>query len=239
MAGGIFLIQKEGKLLEMKEKEYDSESLLQELLEKYPHLISGEQIDGDAPRKWLLITREAVLKSEEGGDRWFVDHLLIDQDGILTLVEVKRSTDARIRREVVGQMLDYAANAVVYWPVETIKAQFEANYKGQNYSEVIKQAFGPEVDENQFWQNVKTNLQAERIRMIFVADKIPVELKRIVEFLNGQMDPAEVLAFEIPQYQAEGLQALAPKIIGQTAEASRKKLFKKEDNGMKSHSFKI
>ena len=30
-----------------------------------------------------------------------------------TLVEVKRSSDTRIRREVVGQMLHYAANAVV------------------------------------------------------------------------------------------------------------------------------
>jgi hypothetical protein len=33
--------------------------------------------------------------------------------------------------------------------------------------------------------------------MLFVADKIPSELKRIVEFLNQQMDPAEVLAVEI------------------------------------------
>jgi hypothetical protein len=30
-----------------------------------------------------------------------------------TLLEVKRSSDTRIRREVVGQMLDYAANGVV------------------------------------------------------------------------------------------------------------------------------
>jgi 5-methylthioribose kinase len=41
-------------------------------------------------------------------------------------VEVKRSSDTRIRREVVGQMLDYAANAVVYWPLEMIRAKFEA-----------------------------------------------------------------------------------------------------------------
>ena len=41
-----------------------------------------------------------------------------------TLVEVKRSSDTRERREVVGQMLDYAANAVVYWPIETIRARF-------------------------------------------------------------------------------------------------------------------
>jgi len=28
--------------------------------------------------------------------------------------------------EVVGQMLDYAANAVVYWPVERLRSYFEA-----------------------------------------------------------------------------------------------------------------
>lgn len=49
-----------------------------------------------------------------------------DQDGVPTLVEVKRSTDTRIRREVVGQMLDHAANAIVYWPVETIRVKYEA-----------------------------------------------------------------------------------------------------------------
>ena len=38
--------------------------------------------------------------------------------------------------------------------------------------------------------------------MIFVADRIPHELRRIVEFLNQQMDPAEVLAVELRQYTA-------------------------------------
>jgi hypothetical protein len=61
------------------------------------------------------------------GNRWSVDHLFLDQDAIPTIVEVKRSSDTRIRREVVGQMLDYAANAVVYWAVEAIRAEFEAN----------------------------------------------------------------------------------------------------------------
>jgi hypothetical protein len=35
-------------------------------------------------------------------------------------VEVKCNIDTRIRPEVVGQMLDYVANAVVYWPVEAL-----------------------------------------------------------------------------------------------------------------------
>jgi hypothetical protein len=76
----------------------------------------------------LLISREVALASEEdGAGRWSVDHLFLDQDAIPTIVEVKRSADTRIRREVVGQMLDYAANAVVYWSVEGLRARFEEN----------------------------------------------------------------------------------------------------------------
>ena len=37
------------------------------------------------------------------------------------------------------------------------------------------------------WQRVETNLRAARIRLLFVADGIPDELTRVVEFLNEQM----------------------------------------------------
>ncbi len=58
-----------------------------------------------------------------------MDHLFVDQAGVPTIVEVKRSSDARIRREVVGQMLDYAANAVVYWNLDHLRAMFESGPK--------------------------------------------------------------------------------------------------------------
>ena len=50
--------------------------------------------------------------------------------------------------------------------------------------------------------------------MVFVADIIPPELQRIVEFLNGQMDPAEVLAVEIKQFVGSDIQTLVPRVIG-------------------------
>ncbi|MBI4344100.1 MAG: hypothetical protein HY555_00770 [Euryarchaeota archaeon] len=226
MKGGIFLIQDNGQLVEMTGQTYDSEDLLQELLAKYPSLLAGDQIDGAAPRRWLLISREAPLPSEEDGvGRWSVDHLFLDQDAIPTLVEVKRSSDTRIRREVVGQMLDYAANAVVYWPVEAIHAQFEANceVRGLDPEQVLNEFLGDKSNPEEFWQKAKTNLQAGRVRLVFVADEIPAELRRVVEFLNGQMDPAEVLAVEIKQYVGKGLKTLVPRLIGQTAEAQQKK----------------
>ncbi len=40
-----------------------------------------------------------------------IDHLYVDAAGVPVLVEVKRSTDTRLSREVVAQMLDYAASA--------------------------------------------------------------------------------------------------------------------------------
>ena len=59
---------------------------------------------------------------------------------------------------------------------------------------------------------------------MFVADEIPPELQRVVEFLNNQMGPAKVLAVEIPRYAGGGLETFAPPgVIGQTVAARTKK----------------
>ena len=225
MGGGIYLIQDGGRLVEMSEAGYESEDLLQGLLAQHPNLLAGDQMDHSHPRRWLLVSRERGLPSEEAGSlRWSVDHLFLDQDAIPTIVEVKRSSDTRIRREVVGQMLDYAANAVVYWPVETIRAEFEAKHEDPErvVADLLDNA---DIDEEEFWQWAKTNLQAGKVRLVFLADEIPTELRRVVEFLNQQMDPAEVLAVEVKQYVGErNVKALVPRVIGQTAEAQQKKV---------------
>ncbi|HSH95481.1 MAG TPA: hypothetical protein VK968_15165 [Roseimicrobium sp.] len=224
--GGIYLIQSDETLVELTEQPYDSEDLLQQLLAKYPSLLAGNQMDSTKPRRWLLVCREAAVPSEDGGpDRWSVDHLFLDQDAIPTLVEVKRSSDSRIRREVVGQMLDYAANAVVYWPVEEIRAKFETRCEkdGKDPNSELGFFLAGDGDAERFWGQVKANLQAGCIRMVFVADEIPNELRRIVEFLNQQMKSAEVLAVEIKQFVGSGLKTLVPRVMGQTAEAERAK----------------
>ncbi len=148
MGGGIFVLQSDGSLIELAEQAYDSEAILQELLARYPQLLGFDDYGTSRPRRWLLIEREVGIPDEsEAPERWSVDHLFIDQEAVPTLVEVKRSSDTRIRREVVGQMLDYAANVVVYWPVETIRAKFEAGCEreGLDSLEVLRAIFGPDV----------------------------------------------------------------------------------------------
>lgn len=108
---GVFVLQGNDTLISMQPTSFAAEADFQDLLARFPELLVGDQINSEDPRRWVLIKREQVITTDEA-TAWFVDHLFLDQDGIPTLVEVKRQTDSRIRREVVGQMLDYAANCM-------------------------------------------------------------------------------------------------------------------------------
>lgn len=225
MTQNIFLVTAENELREMQPRRYESEDVLQALIADFPRLLASSSDDSELA-EWLIVSREiSVPDNENGGGRWALDHLFLDGDGVPVLVEVKRSTDTRIRREVVGQMLDYAANAVAYWPIEHIQSAFaaECDRNGMNPQERLESFLGGRVDEETFWTKVKTNLQAGRIRMLFVADQVPRELRRIIEFLNEQMDPAEVLGIEIRQFSDGQLRTLAPVVFGRTAGAETRK----------------
>ncbi|HZL04320.1 MAG TPA: hypothetical protein VFE45_02675, partial [Coriobacteriia bacterium] len=127
---GVFLVR-DGGLIEMQHSPYPAEADLQKLLADYPSLLSGRQVNPTSPREWLLIAREQGVPSVAAGpDQWSADHLFVDQEGIPTIVEVKRSSNTSIRREVVGQMLDYAANGVRYWPVDRLRDDLAARLGG-------------------------------------------------------------------------------------------------------------
>lgn len=227
MGGGIYLIQDDDQLVEMTEQAYESEERLQELLEKYPNLLAGDQTNSTTERPWLAISREVIASVDDNltGD-WSLDRLFLDRDATPTLVNVKGSHDTLSRRAAIGQMFDYAANLLVYWPVESILAQFEANCQdlGCDPEQIFERFLGSDADEEKFWQKVKTNLQAGKIRLIFVADDLGDEMRRVIEFLNAKMDPVEVLGVEIKQYVSqEGLRTLVPRLIGKTAEAQQRK----------------
>lgn len=222
--GGIYL-RHGGSFIAMREHPYETEALLQALIAEHPEVLADDE-DGDG-RAWVLVKREAgVAATADGADRWSLDHLFLDHEGIPTLVEVKRSSDSRARREVVAQMLDYAANATAHWNVESLRTWFEAECErhGVDSHSALDAAFGT-TDHDGYWETVRTNLAAERIRLVFVADEIPPELRSIVEFLNRQMVETEVLAIEVKQYvDADGeRQTIVPRLLGQTEAAKATK----------------
>lgn len=219
----IYHLNEQGSLEPMQEKPFDAEADLQKLVAEYPGLLSGEQMNPDNPRRFILIGREqGIADIIGGGHRWSLDHLLIDQDAIPTLVEAKRQSNSEIRREIVGQMMDYAAHATQTWNVGDIRQAFEKRVAdaGQDSDSVLSELLREEPDADAFWQRVDDNLRAARLRLLFVADGIPDELTRVVEFLNEQMPRIEVLAVEIKQFLgATGSSMLVPRVIGRTSDA--------------------
>jgi len=156
-----------------------------------------------------------------------LDHLFVDQDAIPTLVEAKRGGNPEARREVVAQLIEYAANGTLYWPIDEIRSWLEDQAGGMEPArESIATLCSTDASEESyetFWNLFGSNLKNRRIRLVFVADEIPSELRTLVEFLNEQMELVEVLAVEVAQYSSGGRQILKPQLIGQTATAKAQK----------------
>lgn len=231
----IFLVGKdEEDLTPMEETDYETEDVLQKALEQYPKLLAGDQIDPGNPRRWLLVAREMPVRGTENEPwRWSVDHLFLDQDGRPTFVECKRASDTRARREVVAQMLDYAANGVSYWNMSDLRqAATETTQRaGRSLDDELRGRVlcDSAADLDAYWKMVEANLKAGKVRLVFVGDRLPRELCRLIEFLNEKMADVEVLGLEIKQFKGKGQRAMVPRIIGQTEEAIVRK-----DSGQRS-----
>ena len=225
MSERIYIRVKGGGLEPLEEERFSSEDDLQALIAQHPELLDGEQIRPGDPRRWILIKREKGISDTPGSAaRWALDHLIVDQDAVPTLVEVKRGSNSELRRTIVGQMMDYAAHASETWTVDELRQTFEESVKerGLDPDEEIRrllQADG-ERDADVFWESVATNLAARRLRLLFVADEIPDPLERVVEFLNAQMPNIEVLAVEIKQFRGGSSQTLVPRVLGRIAASS-------------------
>lgn len=229
MQSEIFLVDGANALSPMKQSAFASEDSFQTLLADHPDLLSALAGNGSA---LMLVRREAAVPDDDAGSgRWSLDHLFLDQEGVPVLVEVKRATDTRTRREVVAQALEYAANAVAYWPIEFIKAAIEESVRAQGSDpDEALAAFVGSSDIAFYWQAVDANLRAGRVRIAIIADRIPKELQRIVEFLNEQMRPAEMLAVEIKHYAGDnGVRLLMPRLIGNTSRSEGAKAAKVQE----------
>ena len=218
MTERIYTRDREGRLEPLEEEHFAKEDELQALIAEHPEVLDGEQMRPGDPLRWILITREQGIaeSSSDAAARWSVDHLVVDQDAVPTLVEVKRGSNPEIRRTIVGQMLEYAAHAARTWTSDTLRRAFEESTTtrgldpGEELGKLLMADGEPDADG--FWERVATNLAATRLRLLFVADDIPDPLERVVEFLNAQMAGIEVLAVEIKQFKGHSSQTLVPRV---------------------------
>lgn len=189
------------------------EDALQTLIERQPNIINGRQLEpgDDDPPRFVLLRREMAV-----GD-WSLDDLLVDQKGVLTLVEAKLLQNPDSRRAVIGQIMEYAANAERSWGNGRIR-QLATEYwrkAGKDVEDVLRAAFGDDVEG--LWSEIETNLKRGKIRLIIAADELRPEVRRIIEFLNQQLKTVQVFGLEIRCYGEEpGPVVIASVLVGQT-----------------------
>jgi len=122
-----------------------------------------------------------------GDNRWSIDFFFLDQDAMPTFVECKRFADTRARREIVGQMLEYAANGHHYWSRELLKDLAESTAHDRRTTlEAALDSVRPtdDLSVEEFFERAQENLRQGQLRIIFFLEESPFELRSVVDFLN-------------------------------------------------------
>lgn len=180
-------------------------SVLRELARQHPGLVAA----GDGPPDWLLVwdaqIAPQIIRSPA---RFTLDHLFVDADAVPALVVAARSTDTRVRREAIGRVLDLAANGVRGWSAAQLRAALAATH-----GDAVRTFAGwrrdgtPELDD--FFARVENNLLQGRLRLVLATDVIPDELRRVICFLDDQLDRTRLYALEVPRQDARLSEAAA------------------------------
>jgi len=200
MVDRVFIRGESGELKPLESRSFSRESELDELLASCPGLLAEALSTEERPLRFLLVGAQAGIDDEEGrAGRWSADLLFLDSEGVLNVVEDKLSRNPDIRRKVLGQAIEYAANIANTLTVERIRQHLSNQVDDPDGK--IAGLIDPDEDGEgtDFWQRIKINLERGALRLIFVADKIPRELRLAIEFLNSVTDPLEVAGIEVRQ----------------------------------------
>jgi hypothetical protein len=159
-----------------------NENWLQELIRKQPNIIPVEDIE---PVFAPLISIGREISTSAG----LIDNLFISPDGYLTLVETKLWRNPEARREVVGQIIDYAKDMSKWTFNELDKKVKEYNklYEKCDYGiiDTIRERGGFEIyDESKLVDLIYSNLKKGRFLLLIIGDGIHQSVEEMVEFLN-------------------------------------------------------
>ena len=151
------------------------EAFLQELLFRFPETLPTDAIDA-AYAGAVPVCRE--LTTPAG----YVDALYVNPLGRLTLAEFKLWRNPQARREVIGQILDYAKE-LASWGYEDLQREVSKTLKrtGNVLYELVR---GQVPDEAAFVDRVTRHLKRGEFLLLIVGDGIREDVEHIVDFVQ-------------------------------------------------------
>ena len=151
-----------------------------------------------------------------------IDVLLVDSEGVITVVECKLGANRESRREVVGQLIDYSS-ALHGTGYDDFAATFAKRNQSIALEAAVEAAAGAALDADAFRQNIASRLTKGQFRLVIAVDEIHDDLRRAVEFLNENTTNNLVFfALEIGYFKQDAVEVLVPRTFGHEVEDAGK-----------------
>lgn len=188
-----------------------SEAEIQALVHDHPACLPIAEIDPMFAGA-VAICRE--LNTSAGA----IDNLLVTPSGLPVLVECKLWRNPEGRREVVGQILDYAKE-LSRWSSADLQREVSRRLgrDGNALLDLVRAA-DPSVDEVRFNDALTHNLRRGRFLLLIVGDGIREGVEAIAEYLQAHAGLHFSLGLvELPIYlMADGSRLVVPRVLART-----------------------
>jgi hypothetical protein len=187
------------------------ERFLQKLIERSPNLLPLTEIDATFSNP-IHLCRE--LSTPAGP----IDNFLVTSSGHPIIVECKLWRNPGARREVIGQILDYAKEMARFTSADL---QREVNRRLGTNGDVVfdlVQKSCPETDQIAFNDSLSRNLRKGRFMLLIVGDGIREGVETIAEYLaehsglHFTLGLVELPVFELPN----GELLVTPRVVANT-----------------------
>lgn len=193
------------------------EAWLRDFLLAHPAVLPTTAIDA-AYVDPLPVCRE--LRTPAGR----IDCLFVTRFGGLIVLECKLWRNPQARREVVGQILDYAKE-IAAWDYADLQREISIarGEQGTNALFALVSRRYPDTDETAFVDAVTRNLTRGRLMLLLAGDGIHESTERIVEYvgryagLHLTFGLVEVAGYEMP----DGRLLVQPRVLARTANIQR------------------
>jgi len=162
----------------------------------------------------VVVARE--VSTREGGR---IDVVAVDQDGVITLCECKLDRNAGSRREVLGQVLEYAGS---------LKGMRFGDFRRLmsdrlevDLIDAMRERATEDFDTAGWEETVARSLNGGQFRLVVAVDQLTDVLKQTVLYLNERA-AFSLLVAEMRRVRHNGVEMLAPSVFGE--EAAQRKL---------------
>ncbi len=194
-----------------------AESQIQRLLFDHPQVLPILELDE-------TFGPAVPVGREVGTEVGPIDALFVSPGGGITVVEAKLWRNPEARREVVGQIIDYAT-ALSAWSYERLDAAC-VTASGVSLYELVSSHAGDELpnDEASFIDAVSRNLRHGRFLLLVVGDGIREEVERMASYVQTAPRLQFHLALvELRLYASDDdrIRLAVPSVVAKTAEITR------------------